>query len=179
MITLNLILLVVVAAYRRQFLALVFDEEFARLRGVPVGFFYLLLLVRVAVTIVLLIQAVGLIVPAAVAGHYVNSLGRMMLVATLLGAVLSLAGLALSYGPDLPAGPTIILLVGGVYVLSAILAQVLDRRRARLAAVQGTQQEGTDAQRRAYPCAGASRGPVSGAWGATDRSTPDRLSIIV
>jgi zinc transport system permease protein len=95
----------------------VFDEEFARLRGVPVEFFYLLLLVLVAVTVVLLIQVVGLILvlalltlPAAVAGHYVHSLGRMMLIATLLGALLSISGLALSYGPDLPAGPTIILL---------------------------------------------------------------------
>ena len=63
----------------------------------PVGFFYLLLLVLVAVTVVLLIQVVGLILvlalltlPAAVAGHYVHSLGRMMLIATLLGAVLSM-----------------------------------------------------------------------------------------
>jgi zinc transport system permease protein len=64
----------------------------------------------------------------------------MMLIATLLGAVLSISGLALSYGPDLPAGPTIILLVGGVYVLSAMLAQLLDRRRARLAADPGAWQ---------------------------------------
>jgi zinc transport system permease protein len=150
MLGLDALLLLIVAAYHRQFLAVVFDEEFARLRGVPVGFFYLLLLVLVSVTVVLLIQVVGLILvlalltlPAAVAGHYVHSLGRMMLIATLLGAVLSVLGLALSYGPDLPAGPTIILLVGGVYVLSAMLAQILDRRRAHLAAVQGAQQGAT------------------------------------
>ena len=149
MVALDFILLAIVGAYHRQFLAVVFDEEFARLRGVPVGFFYLLLLVLVAVTVVLLIQVVGLILvlalltlPAAVAGHYVHSLGRMMLIATLLGAVLSIAGLALSYGPDLPAGPTIILLVGGVYVLSAMMAQILGRRRARLAAALGARQGG-------------------------------------
>lgn len=143
MVALDLTLLTVVAAYHRHFLAVVFDEEFARLRGIPVGFFYLLLLVLVAVTVVLLIQVVGLILvlalltlPAAVAGHYVHSLGRMMLIATILGAVLSITGLALSYAPDLPAGPTIILLVGGVYVLSAMLTQFLDRRNARQAAEQ-------------------------------------------
>lgn len=152
MVALDLVLLVIVGAYHRQFLAVVFDEEFARLRGLPVGFFYLLLLVLVAVTVVLLIQVVGLILvlalltlPAAVAGHYVHSLGRMMLIATLLGALLSTLGLVLSYGPDLPAGPVIILLVGGVYVLSAMLAQILDRRRARLAAVQDVRQGGIDA----------------------------------
>ena len=147
MVALDVLLLTIVAIYHRQFLAVVFDEEFARLRGIPVDFFYLLLLVLVAVTVVLLIQVVGLILvlalltlPAAVAGHYVHSLGRMMFIATLLGAALSIVGLALSYGPDLPAGPTIILLAGAVYVVSATFRQVLDRRRARLAVARDVSQ---------------------------------------
>ena len=137
MLALDVALLVVVGAYHRQFLAVIFDEEFARLRGVPVGFFYLLLLVLVAVTVVLLIQVVGLILvlalltlPAAIAGHYVHSLGRMMVIATLVGGALSIAGLALSYGPDLPAGPTIILLAGALYVGSAVFARLIGHRRA-------------------------------------------------
>lgn len=143
MVVLDVLLLLIVAAYHQQFLAVVFDEEFARLRGLPVGFFYLLLLVMVAITVVLLIQVVGLILvlalltlPAAVAGHYVHSLGRMMLIATLLGAGLSVAGLAISYAPDLPAGPTIILLTGSVYVLSAIVSQVINHRRANKVAMK-------------------------------------------
>ncbi len=139
MAALDALLLLVVGAYHRQFLAVVFDEELARLRGIPVTFFYLLLLVLVAVTVVLLIQVVGLILvlalltlPAAVAGHYVHSLSAMMLLATMLGAVVSALGLALSYGPDLPAGPVIILLAGGVYVVSALSTRALARRRARL-----------------------------------------------
>ncbi|MBK8637297.1 MAG: metal ABC transporter permease [Chromatiaceae bacterium] len=144
MAALDGLLLVLVLAYHRQFLAVAFDEEFARLRGIPVTFFYLLLLVMVAVTVVLLIQVVGLILvlalltlPAAIAGHYVHSLGLMMLIATLIGGALNLAGLALSYGPDLPAGPTIILVAGGLYVTSALLSRFLARRRARLAASGG------------------------------------------
>lgn len=139
---LDVLLLLVVVAYRYQFLAVAFDEEHARLRDIPVTFFYLLLLVLVAVTVVLLIQVVGLILvlalltlPAAVAGHYVHSLGAMMLLATLLGAAVSTLGLAVSYGPDLPAGPSIVLLVGGVYVVSALSMRALARRRARLSAI--------------------------------------------
>lgn len=134
---LDLVLLLVVAAFHRQFLAVVFDEEFARLRGVPVTFFYLLLLTLVAVTVVLLIQVVGLILvlalltlPAAVASHYVNSLGRMMLIATLLGSAVSISGIALSFSPDLPAGPTIILLAGAIYVLSAVYLQLRQRLKS-------------------------------------------------
>jgi zinc transport system permease protein len=141
MAALDALLLSLVWAYHRQLLAVVFDEELARLRGLPVAFFYLLLLVMVAVTVVLLVQVVGLILvlalltlPAAVAGHYVHTLTRMMVLATLLGALISTAGLALSYGPDLPAGPTIVLLAGAVYLTSALLTQGLLARRARRAA---------------------------------------------
>jgi zinc transport system permease protein len=135
---LDLVLVITVMLFYRQLLAVTFDEEFARLRGVPVAFFYLLLLCLVAVTVVLLIQVVGLILvialltlPAAIAGHYVHSLGGMMLIATLLGGVFTSTGLALSYGPDLPAGPTMILLAGTVYVVSAVLGRFLVRRRSR------------------------------------------------
>jgi zinc transport system permease protein len=139
---LDLVLVLTVMLFYRQLLAVTFDEEFARLRGVPVVFFYLLLLCLVAVTVVLLIQVVGLILvialltlPAAIAGHYVHSLGGMMLIATLLGGVFTSTGLALSFGPDLPAGPTMILLAGSVYVISALFSRLLARRRARRRAV--------------------------------------------
>jgi zinc transport system permease protein len=143
MAALDLLLLVTVGLFYRQFVAVAFDEEFARLRGVPVAFFYLLLLVLVAVTVVLMIQVVGLILvialltlPAAVAGQWTRSLASMMLVATLLGTALTSGGLALSYAPDLPAGPTIILLAGALYLVSAVAAGLFLRRRARRAALQ-------------------------------------------
>jgi zinc transport system permease protein len=132
------ILLLIVAGFYRHFLIITFDEEFARLRGVPVTFFYLLLLCLIAITVVLLIQVVGLILvialltlPAAIAGHYVQSLAGMMVLATLLGGVFTTLGLGLSYAPDLPAGPTMILLAGGVYILSALVSQFITHRRAR------------------------------------------------
>jgi zinc transport system permease protein len=131
-------LMITIGLFYRQFLAVAFDEEFARLRGVRVSLFYLLLLCLIAVTVVLLIQVVGLILvialltlPAAIAGHHLRSLGHMMVVATLLGALFTTGGLALSYGPDLPTGPTIILIAGVCYALSATVSRYLVRRRAR------------------------------------------------
>jgi len=138
MAALDLVLVLTVALFYRQFLAVSFDEELARLRGVPVAFFYLLLLCLVAVTVVLLIQVVGLILvialltlPAAIAGHYLHSLGGIMLIATLLGACFTSAGLALAYAPDLPAGPTMILLAGACYLVSAVVSGLLTRYQAR------------------------------------------------
>ena len=54
-----------------------------------------------------------------------------MVIATLLGIGFTSGGLALSYAPDLPAGPTIILLAGAFYVVSAVLSGLLTRRRAQ------------------------------------------------
>ena len=139
MLLLDMAVLTIVGVFYKQFLAVSFDEELATLRGLPVTIIYLLLLCLVAVTVVLLIQIVGLILvialltlPAAIAGHYTQTLPGMMSVATLLGMSFTSTGLAISYAPDLPAGATIILLAGLVYILSAISRSMLKRIRNRL-----------------------------------------------
>ncbi|MEJ2688263.1 MAG: metal ABC transporter permease, partial [Gammaproteobacteria bacterium] len=103
---------------------------------VPVDFFYLLLLCMVALTVVLLIQIVGLILvialltlPAATAALFLDSLLGIMAAATVLGMVFTGGGLALSYGPDLPTGATIILLAAAVYF--GAMASWAIRRRLR------------------------------------------------
>ncbi len=132
MMALNLIVIATVAVFYKQFLVVCFDEEYARLRGVNVELYYLLLLVSVAITVVLLIQVVGLILvialltlPAAIAAQYQHSLLRIMALAMLLGAVFTSAGLAISYQPDLPAGATIILVAGCAYLASTFARSVV------------------------------------------------------
>ncbi len=139
MALMDAVVLTTVLLFYRQFLAVSFDEEFARLRGVPVTLFYLLLLCMVAVTVVLLIQVVGLILvialltlPAAIAAHYLRSLGRMMVAAAVLGMLFTTLGLAIAYTADLPAGATIILVAGLAYLLSTVLNQLLQRQRQTL-----------------------------------------------
>jgi zinc transport system permease protein len=141
---LDAVLLLTVAALRRPLLAVAFDAEFARLRGLPVTLLYLLLLCLVALTVVLLIRVVGLILvialltlPAAIAAQHATTLGRIMLLAVILGGVFTTGGLALSYGPDLPAGATMILLAGVAYLASTLLHRALQRRRTRAPAAGG------------------------------------------
>lgn len=136
MLLLDVILMATVAIFYKQFLIVCFDEEFARLRGVNVELFYLLLLCLVALTVVLLIQVVGLILvialltlPAAIATRYQSSLKNIMLLATLLGILFSSAGIVVSYEPDLPAGATIILIAGGSYILSSLFSNLFKSRK--------------------------------------------------
>jgi zinc transport system permease protein len=140
MLGLDAVIASVVALGYKQLLAVAFDAEFARLRGVHADFFYLLLLSMVALTVVTLIQVVGLILvialltlPAAIAEQYVRSLGAMMVLATVLSMLFTTGGLVLSYQPDLPSGPTVILLAAVCYLISAggvTLARRLRMRRS-------------------------------------------------
>ena len=131
-------ILVVLAGviWYQQFLAICFDEEYARLRGVNVEFFYLLLLCLTALTVVLLASVVGIVLvialltlPAAVADHFSKTLWQMMMLATLCCAAFTTGGLALSYTPNLPAGATVILVGGITYLAVATGSAVLRKRQ--------------------------------------------------
>jgi len=123
LVILDLLVLGVALTFYHKFLAVCFDEEFAGLRGVPVEFFYLVLLCLVALTVVLLISVVGLVLviallslPAAMAGRFTRTLGGMMVGAIFLSIFFTTGGLALSYGSDLPAGATTIILAAVAYL---------------------------------------------------------------
>ncbi len=111
--------------FHKQFVAVCFDEEFARLRGINTQLFYFLMLALTALTVVLLVSIVGIVMvivlltlPAAIAGRFCLRMGSMMTLAAGICAILTTAGLAVSYQPDLPAGATIIVLVGIAYLAS-------------------------------------------------------------
>ena len=135
-LALDVIIVGLTVVFYPQLQAVCFDEEFARLRNMQVDFYYLLLLGLTAVTVVLLSVVVGIVLvialltlPAAIAGRLSGSLGQMMGLACLVCAVFTLLGLSVSYGPDLPAGPTIIVLTGGAYFLVSFGGLVVERLR--------------------------------------------------
>ena len=61
----DLVIVLLVGLFYRPLLAVVFDEEYARLRGVPVEVMYFLLLCLVSLTVVVLIRIVGLLLVIA------------------------------------------------------------------------------------------------------------------
>jgi len=133
-LALDLGILAAVLLFYKRFLAICFDEEFTRIQGVQVDLFYLLLLCLIALTVVIMVQVVGIILvialltlPAATAGHYSRSLKQMMIIALVVGAACTTGGLAVSYPYDLPSGATIVLIAGGVYLASTVLNRLLRR----------------------------------------------------
>lgn len=125
---LDFFILIFVYLMHKRFLAICFDEEQARLQGLPVHAIYQLLLVLTAVSIVLLIQVVGiilvmtmLVLPAAIANLFTSSLSRMMMIAVVLSAFFCLTGMAISFYLDWPGGATIALIAGLSYVAALII----------------------------------------------------------
>lgn len=65
--------------------------------------------------------SVGLmILPAAAARFWSQSVAPMCAIAVAIGAASSVSGLLLSYHAALPSGPAIILACGGIYILSVV-----------------------------------------------------------
>ena len=120
---LDLVVLAVCGMFHNRLLAVCFDEEYARLRGVAATRYYLLLLILTALAVVLLVRVVGIVMvvalltlPAAVASRFVTRLWQMMVVAAGLCGFFVTGGLAVSYSLDWPSGPVIIVLAGIVYL---------------------------------------------------------------
>jgi zinc transport system permease protein len=127
---LDIFVLLTVFCLHKKFLAICFDEEQARLQGLHVNALYLLLLVLTAVSIVLLIQVVGIIlvmtmltIPAAIANLYTYKLSRVMAIGVLLSAVFCFIGMMAAYHFDWPGGATIALVAGLSYVIALVLPQ--------------------------------------------------------
>ena len=124
--------LVLTVLFYRDILAISYDAEFARLRGVPVNKVYFLFIVLVAVSIVFIIRVAGLIlvialltIPPYIAEKYARSLMAMMVLAVILAVAFNLTGLWLSYSHDLTSGATIILVAAAGFFLSFLLDGVL------------------------------------------------------
>lgn len=123
-VVLDVVVITLTVLFYNKFLAVCFDEEFARLRGIKVEFYYLLLLTLTALTVVLLVSVVGLILvialltlPVAIAGNFVHRLSHLMVLASLLCMALTTGGLAISYFPEIPLGATIVSLAAGLYLI--------------------------------------------------------------
>jgi manganese/iron transport system permease protein len=111
----------------RAWLASAFDPGAARTIGLPTAAVDALLLVIVALVVVSALSAVGtllvsalFVLPAATAVLFARTVGRLLAGAVAVAAVQGVAGLYLAYWLDVPPGPALAVLGGGMYALAAV-----------------------------------------------------------
>jgi len=131
------ILLLVVRILWKELLFATFDPLGAGAAGLPVRRLDDLLLILIAVTIVISLQAVGIVLvvamittPAATAQMLVQRFGKMISTAALIGVVSAVAGLYLSYALDLASGAAIVLVETTLFLLVLFVTSLRGRRAA-------------------------------------------------
>jgi ABC-type Mn2+/Zn2+ transport system permease subunit len=134
------IVLVVVAVLWKELLYATFDPLGAAASGLRVDLLESLFLALIALTIVISLQAIGIILvvamlvtPAATAQLLTVRFGRMMSIACALAVGASIAGLYLSYWLDVASGATIVLVQTAVFLVVLSIGPrtgILTRRRA-------------------------------------------------
>ena len=102
-----------------QIEASAFDDEFARLRGVPSNVVFVVLLMITALAIVLLQTYVGIVMviamltlPSGTSGSFSASLGSMMIWSCIFSALFSVSGLFFGWIMDTPVGATTVIIAG-------------------------------------------------------------------
>ena len=135
---LSALVLAVTHGLGRYLFAVSNDEEYATASGLPVLPLNLLLAVMTAVTVVVSMRVVGLllisalmIVPIATAQLIASSFRATVIIGTLIGVVVSVAGVTTSFYQDTPSGGTIVLFAIALVVLVATASGLRERRRER------------------------------------------------
>ena len=143
----GLILISTVIVFFKEFKLIAFDENFAKVIGFPVRKLELLLTSLTVLAVVIGIQAVGvvlmaamLITPVAAARYWTNKLTLMLILSAVIGSFSGVMGAFMSYTQtSIPTGPSIVLVASFIAFLSfffaperGIISKVRQQRRNRL-----------------------------------------------
>jgi manganese/iron transport system permease protein len=130
----TLLILGIIGLLYKELMFFTFDPVGAQAGGLPTRWLNFGLMILIALTIVVSLQAVGvilvlamLITPGATAYLLVKRLHHMMFLGAGLGVLASVSGLFLSYYQNLPSGPAIVL-VASLQFCVALLFRVLWKR---------------------------------------------------
>jgi manganese/zinc/iron transport system permease protein len=112
----------------KEFKLLSFDPDFAATLGLPVRLLDVLLTTLLVVAIVIGLQTVGVVLmsalivaPASAARQWTDRLGTMVALSALFGALAGVSGaLISSTGARLPTGPTIVLCISALVLVSLL-----------------------------------------------------------
>ncbi len=125
MTILDVFIISIIVFFYKEILAVSYDSQFARLRGINVKFFYTLILILSALCVVAAIKAVGLIlvialltIPTYLAETFANKLSSMMILSSILATIFTVIGLVISYTYDISSGASII--IAAVVILTLV-----------------------------------------------------------
>jgi zinc transport system permease protein len=139
MLIIDGLVVLTVSYFYHDLVSLSYDEEFAQVRGVPTKILYFLLMAMIALSVVMVIQVVGLIlvialltIPPYISEKVSGSLLEMMLYSVVLNVFFTTVGLWLSFTFNLTSGASIIMVAATCFFISILLERLRPKRRRRL-----------------------------------------------
>jgi manganese/zinc/iron transport system permease protein len=122
--------ILITVLFWKEFKLISFDPDFASTLGFPVRLLDILLTTLIVIAIVLGLQTVGVVLmsamivaPAASARQWTDRLGLMIILSAFFGALAGISGALLSASvPRLPTGPTIVVSVSVIVIVSMLFA---------------------------------------------------------
>ncbi len=115
--------------------AYLFDQEFTTILGVNTTFLEYFLFILIAISVVVLIRAVGIILvialftaPTATASLFTKGLRNRMILAVITSVIYCLVGLWLSYTINAPSGPLIVIVASIAYLILFMSKRMLNSR---------------------------------------------------
>lgn len=125
-----IVLIVTVGLFFKELKLIAFDSNYAKALGLPVKALDLLLTSLTVLAVVTGIQAVGvvlmaamLITPAAAARFWTNDVFKMTLIAAIMGGISGVSGAYVSYvAPAMPTGPWIVIIISAIAIISFFIA---------------------------------------------------------
>ncbi|TVR71938.1 MAG: metal ABC transporter permease [Sphaerobacteraceae bacterium] len=122
------IVLGIILIFYKELLFVSFDPVVAESAGLPARKLQMLLLILLSVTVVVSVQAVGVVLvvamivtPSATAYLLTDRFGVMMALGALFGAMSAVGGFYVSYYADVPSGGAIVLVATLLFAIVAII----------------------------------------------------------
>lgn len=135
---LDVLVLLLVFSFYNCLRAYLFDEEFATVLKIKTKIINTLLQLIIALTIVILIRAIGIILvlalltaPSAIVSIFSSNLKMIMLSSILISMISCFAGLWISYNFHIASGASIVLLCSFSYFISHIIKKVITVKSTR------------------------------------------------
>ena len=127
MVGVDLLLLISIIILYNRFLAMSYDIDFLKVRGINGSLLYTYFLILTSLTVVMSVRAIGIIlilalftIPPLIAEKFTRKFYQMMILSTLISAVFIISGILISYFYDLSPTPVIVILAAAGLFLSML-----------------------------------------------------------
>lgn len=135
-IVIGSIVLILIIIFYRPLMISTFDPTFSRMSGLNTTLLHYFVMLLLSLVTVASIQTVGiilvvalLITPASTAFLISKKLYSMMIIASLISVISSIAGLYYSYIYNIPSGATIVLCTFVIYIITLFFTKFTNRKK--------------------------------------------------